>query len=224
MISNGEIIFRLLLAALMGSIIGLERERLLWAPGLRTHMLVCVGSCLMMITSVFGFSDILGTPNVVLDPSRIASQVVSGIGFLGAGAILFRGNLIHGLTTAASIWSVAGTGLAIGGGLYFSAVAATAIILVILAGIKPLEEKYKSTNFDCKFYIRAKRGELSLKVFQKAMLGYSVFIKQFVVQSEIAHDYDEIEIVLTRVREKRVMEIIAALERIPCVLEVKKIS
>ena len=103
MLHNTEIIYRLLIAAFLGSLIGFERERLLWAAGLRTHMLVCVGSCLIMVVSSFGFSDILGTANVVLDPSRIAAQVVSGIGFLGAGAILLRGDTIRGLTTAASI-------------------------------------------------------------------------------------------------------------------------
>src|ERR1700693_4477073 len=81
-----EMLIRLIAAAALGSLIGFERERLLWAAGIRTHMLVCVGSCLIMIVSQYGFSNILTHQNVVLDPSRIAAQVVSGIGFLGAGA------------------------------------------------------------------------------------------------------------------------------------------
>ena len=89
MLSGTEIIIRLALASLFGALIGLERERKDWSAGLRTHMMVCVGSCLIMIVSAFGFTDILGTANVTLDPSRIAAQVVSGIGFIGAGAILF---------------------------------------------------------------------------------------------------------------------------------------
>ena len=100
-----QMIVRLLVAAALGSVIGADRERLAWAAGLRTHMLVCVGSCLFMIVSAFGFADILGTSHVVLDPSRIAAQVVSGIGFLGAGSILLRGEVVRGLTTAASLWS-----------------------------------------------------------------------------------------------------------------------
>lgn len=99
-----------LTAAALGSLIGFEGERLLWAAGIRTHMLVCVGSCLIMIVSQYGFSSILTEKNVVLDPSRIAAQVVSGIGFLGAGAILARGEIVKGLTTAASIWTVAAVG------------------------------------------------------------------------------------------------------------------
>src|ERR1700735_487316 len=137
MIYNAEMLIRLVVAAALGRLIGFERERLLWAAGIRTHMLVCVGSCLIMIVSQYGFSSILNEKNVVLDPSRIAAQVVSGIGFLGAGAILARGEIVKGLTTEASIWTVAAIGLAVGGGLYFAAAASTTII-IILAGIKPL--------------------------------------------------------------------------------------
>src|SRR5471032_3633542 len=142
MLSNVELISRLILAAALGSVIGFERERLSWAAGLRTHMLVCVGSTLIMMVSAFGFSDVLGQKNVVLDPSRIAAQVVSGIGFLGAGSILLRGEIVRGLTTAASLWSVAGIGLAVGGGMYTAAVGATVIIFIILAGVKPLERRF----------------------------------------------------------------------------------
>src|ERR1700712_4294191 len=141
MTNEWEMVGRLAFSALLGSAIGFERERLAWAAGLRTHMLVCVGSTMIMIVSTYGFSDVLGS-GVVLDPSRMAAQVVSGIGFLGAGAILARGEVVRGLTTAASVWSVAGIGLAVGGGLYMPAVGATVIILIILAGIKPLERRF----------------------------------------------------------------------------------
>jgi putative Mg2+ transporter-C (MgtC) family protein len=92
-LSHQDVLIRLLLAAFLGSVIGFERERLLWAAGIRTHMVVCVGACLIMIVSAFGFGDSLTSNNVVLDPSRVAAQVVSGIGFLGAGAILARGEI-----------------------------------------------------------------------------------------------------------------------------------
>src|SRR5690606_25687884 len=116
---------------------------------------------LIMIVSAFGFADILGAEHVVLDPSRVAAQVVSGIGFLGAGAILLRGSVIRGLTTAASIWAVAGIGLAIGGGLYFAGIASTLVILIILAGVKPLEEMYRERNQSCNLEIRADHGGLT---------------------------------------------------------------
>src|SRR5580698_219199 len=99
MITWQEITLRLLIATALGSAIGLERARLERGAGLRTHMLVCLGSALMMIVSTFGFSDILGVHNVELDPSRVAAQVVSGIGFIGAGTIIFhRQEVIKGLT------------------------------------------------------------------------------------------------------------------------------
>ncbi len=140
MISIEEIIIRLVAAAVLGSLIGFERERLDWVAGLRTHMLVCLGSALAAIISAFGFQDILGAPAVALDPSRIAAQVISGIGFLGAGTILFlRHEIVRGLTTAAGLWAVAAIGLAIGTGLYLAAVVSTGIALIILAGLRPLE-------------------------------------------------------------------------------------
>ncbi|NLO28234.1 MAG: MgtC/SapB family protein, partial [Actinobacteria bacterium] len=102
-----EIVIRLVVAAFLGSLVGFERERLHWAAGLRTHMLVCLGSALAIIVSAYGFRDVLGTPAVALDPSRIAAQVISGIGFLGAGTIIFlRREIVRGLTTAAGLWAV----------------------------------------------------------------------------------------------------------------------
>ncbi|MEW9571965.1 MgtC/SapB family protein [Rhodanobacter sp. Si-c] len=144
MIQPYEILLRLLLAALLGGVIGVNRGRLEWAAGLRTHMLVSVGAALAIIVSAFGFADVLTRPDVVLDPSRIAAQVISGVGFLGAGTILFlqREQVIRGLTTAAGLWAVSAIGLAAGSGLYFAAVAATAVIWVILALLKPIERRF----------------------------------------------------------------------------------
>ncbi|WP_374166483.1 MgtC/SapB family protein [Arcticibacter sp. MXS-1] len=140
MIEWSEIVIRLSLAALFGAIIGLERERKNWAAGLRTHMLVCVGSALTMMVSAYGFMDVLGTKNVVLDPSRIAAQVISGIGFIGAGTILFlRQGIVRGLTTAAGLWTVAAIGLATGGGMYFAASIATTLAIIILFILQPFE-------------------------------------------------------------------------------------
>src|SRR5262245_8007329 len=104
-------------------------------------MLVSVGSSLVMIVSAYGFDEVLRPSRVVLDPSRVAAQVVSGIGFLGAGLILRRNQSVHGLTTAASVWAVAAVGLAAGGGLYLAATSGTVLMLAILAAIKPLEDR-----------------------------------------------------------------------------------
>lgn len=114
MIAPWELVLRLAVAAILGALVGLERERLEWAAGMRTHALVSLGSALFMVVSIFGFSDILNEQHVILDPSRVAAQVASGIGFIGAGTIIFRREVVKGLTTAASIWAVAAVGLAVG--------------------------------------------------------------------------------------------------------------
>lgn len=150
MITYYEIFIRLLLAALLGGLIGLERERKELSAGLRTHMMVSLGSSLIMIVSSFGFFDVLGNENIGLDPSRVAAQVVSGIGFLGAGTILFlRQGIVRGLTTASGLWTVAAIGLATGGGLYFAAAIATVIALIILwalpAVVHLFSNKHKHT-------------------------------------------------------------------------------
>lgn len=143
MLAWKEILIRLLLASLFGALIGLERERKNWSAGMRTHMMVCVGSSLIMIVSAFGFADVLGKDHIVLDPARVAAQVISGIGFIGAGAILFlKQGTIRGLTTASGLWTVAAIGLATGGGMYFAAGATTIIALIILWALQPFERMY----------------------------------------------------------------------------------
>lgn len=134
MITQWEILIRLVLAVAAGGLIGLEREIHGRAAGFRTHILVCLGSTLIMLLSIYGFT---GAP-VQGDPARLAAQVVSGIGFLGAGTILREGLSIKGLTTAASLWVVAGIGLAIGSGFYLGAVIAT--VLAVLTLVNKLEQ------------------------------------------------------------------------------------
>lgn len=125
-----EFILRLFLAGIMGAIIGLDREYRAKEAGYRTHFLVSLGSALIMIVSQHGFGEILDTPNVNLDPSRIASQVVTGIGFIGAGTIILHKQIVRGLTTAAGIWATSGIGLAIGAGMYLLGISATILTLI----------------------------------------------------------------------------------------------
>src|SRR4051794_16474857 len=198
MLSHSETLLRLLAAAALGSLIGFERERLLWAAGIPTHMLVCVGACLFMIVSASGFSTSLGA-NVVLDPSRVAAQVVSGIGFLGAGAILARGEVVKGLTTAASIWTVAAIGLAVGGGLYFAAGVSTVVILGILAGMKPLEEAYRARNQSFRVSITATHGSLTPERLRRALGIRPAQLKRFLVRAGKDGADDIITAVVTRV-------------------------
>lgn len=130
---------RLIVASLLGLAVGFEREIHGHPAGLRTHMLVALGSCLFTVLSAEGFGE--GDPSVPIDPTRIAAQIVSGIGFLGAGAILKDGIVIRGLTTAASLWAIAAVGMAAGAGEYLIATVAAAVILVSLWPINVLSER-----------------------------------------------------------------------------------
>jgi putative Mg2+ transporter-C (MgtC) family protein len=223
MLAHWELVLRLLIAAGLGSLIGAERERLIWAAGLRTHMLVCVGACLFMVVSAYGFSTVIG-PGVVLDPSRVAAQVVSGIGFLGAGSILMRGDLIRGLTTAASLWTVAAIGLAVGGGLYVEAVAATAIIFIILAGIKPIEKWYQSRKQTLSMRLRVKRGKMSLATLEEALGVRGQRISRFISVPSSNASTEEFDVTIKRLSENDKAEIVRMLGALPNVREAVKTS
>ncbi|CAM3030132.1 MgtC/SapB family protein [Paenibacillus sediminis] len=145
-IDNVHILLRLLTAMLLGGLIGLERERSNHAAGLRTHILVCLGSALIMLLSIYGFSEFVNEGNVRIDPARLAASVITGIGFLGAGTILFTGKSITGLTTAASVWIVAALGLAVGAGFYFAASVSTVLVLLTLWGFNILEQRFIRTS------------------------------------------------------------------------------
>ena len=195
MLDTTEIALRLLLAAVLGGVIGFDRERHTWAAGLRTHMLVCLGAALAMIVSAFGFADVLQQrPMVTLDPSRIAAQVISGIGFLGAGTIMFmhRENVIRGLTTAAGLWTVAAIGLAVGGGMYRAAAIATVVAWVILAVLKPLERRFAMRRALPKMLLRF-GGVASLAEIEQALNRHHLPASTIVTR-RVPGDGDEVSI------------------------------
>ncbi|MEK3719166.1 MgtC/SapB family protein [Paenibacillus sp. FSL H8-0034] len=125
-----EYLLRVILAGICGALVGYERKNRMKEAGIRTHFVVALGASLMMIISKYGFQDQNGWENVAFDPSRIAAQVVSGVGFLGAGMIFMQRLTIKGLTTAAGIWATAGVGMAIGAGLYVLGAGVAIIIFV----------------------------------------------------------------------------------------------
>lgn len=127
-----DMTLRILAALALGGLIGFEREVNNHAAGFRTHILVCVGSATIMLLSIYGFGEFANELNVRMDPARLAAQVITGIGFLGAGAIIRTGSYVSGLTTAASIWVVAAIGLCIGAGFYYGAVLVAFLVLVSL--------------------------------------------------------------------------------------------
>jgi len=131
---NGVCILNIVIAALLGGAIGLEREYRSKEAGFRTHFLVGLGSGLFMVLSLYGFEDFIGIHGIQRDPSRIAAQVVSGIGFIGAGCIIFQKNAVKGLTTAAGLWVTSAIGMTAGAGMYALSAVATALVLLCLEG------------------------------------------------------------------------------------------
>ncbi len=177
-----EIIVKLFASFILAGIIGLEREFHGRAAGLRTHILVCVGSCLIMLTSVYiheAFKD--AGP---FDPARIAAGVVTGIGFLGAGTILrFRGSVI-GLTTAASIWTSAAIGLAIGAGFYYGALIATFFVLVTLFLISRLEIVFVSRTTYKTLIVTSDRRASIVENIRKVLSRHKVEITDIDIEKD----------------------------------------
>lgn len=155
------ITIRLLMAAFLSGLIGIERETKKQPAGLRTHLLVGTGACLMMILSVTGFDTYINTMTGPLqfDPSRIPSYVISGIGFLGAGTIIVNRGSVKGLATAASIWVAAGLGLVIGIGMYYVAVLSTLIVIGTLFVLGKVEKRYISTHKQKQIFVIAEDSE-----------------------------------------------------------------
>jgi putative Mg2+ transporter-C (MgtC) family protein len=133
-LSLAELALRIGLAAGLGAAIGLERELREREAGLRTHLLVSLGAALFTLVSAYGWTDwsFSTRSGIVFDPTRIAAQIVTGVGFLGAGAIIRHGLTVRGLTTAATLWTVAAIGMAVGAGYYWAAILTTAVVLVTL--------------------------------------------------------------------------------------------
>jgi putative Mg2+ transporter-C (MgtC) family protein len=185
LISDLEIVIRLVAAAVIAGIIGLEREINNRPAGLRTHMLVAIGSSLMMLVSKYGFLEFNNA-----DPSRLAAQVVSGIGFLGAGTIIMSERTVHGLTTAASLWATACIGLATGAGYYVGAAIGSilvifTLVILLVAEKTVLKYKYKNIKIDAveRLGLINDLGE----VFKK----YSLHIKNMKVETKESLSGDE---------------------------------
>src|SRR5919199_1927729 len=220
-IAPEQIILRLLIATILGAVVGLERERLEWAAGLRTHALVCVGAALFMIVSAFGFAEALGSSDVVLDPSRVAAQVVSGIGFLGAGTIILRREIVRGLTTAASIWAVAAIGLAVGGGMYLAALVATGLVLVILAVLRPIEWRVFGQRRARQGSLMVDAQEISLSDIKAEIEAANLRLDRMVIRSSDSAEADHIELFLASVSsEEQLFSLVEGLRRFAGVREI----
>lgn len=223
MITWQEIITRLLIAVALGGVVGIERQRYDWAAGLRTHMIVCLGSALIMIVSAYGFADITGKPGISLDPSRIAAQVVSGIGFLGAGTILFLKNeVIKGLTTAAGLWAVAGIGLAVGSGLFLAATVSTVLVLIILVVVKPYKKRLTRPVQRNEIELLVNRETSSLTEIEAIAKAHKFSFSQIVIEQIENSNIDIIQIKFNQIENSTsLLSIIDVLKQLSCVQEVR---
>ena len=180
-----EFTFRLFLAGILGAIIGLEREYRAKEAGFRTHFLVSLGSALIMIVSQYGFEGVLGENGIGLDPSRVAAQVVSGIGFIGAGTIIIQRQFVRGLTTAAGIWATSGIGLAIGGGLYGVGIVATTFTLLGLELLSIIFRKVGMHSISLEF---CTSEENNLKKITEKITSANGRFVSYSVKKEISED------------------------------------
>src|SRR5215212_2690820 len=216
-----EVVLRLVVAVVLGGLVGLERERLEWAAGMRTHALVSLGSALFMVVSIFGFSDILDKQHVILDPSRVAAQVASGIGFIGAGTIILRREVVKGLTTAASIWAVAAVGLAVGGGMFLAAVCATLLALVLLVLARPVKQRLFPNRKEARRLRLVLSKGASLAELRSEIEASEVPLERIVVRPGSSAEEDDAELVLGKgSQEEELLSLIDSLRRVSGVREV----
>ncbi|UOQ49485.1 MgtC/SapB family protein [Gracilibacillus caseinilyticus] len=179
-----ESVSKLMIALILAGLIGFEREVNKHSAGFRTHILVGVSSCLMMLLSINGFDYFIEHyDNVRFDPARIPSYVISGIGFLGAGTIIVNGGTIRGLTTAASIWAVAGLGLIVGIGMYKEAIVTTLIILISLVVLNKFEQRLHRKNHYIIFEVKLSKNKDTSKFIERVQ-SFPIEIREFDIYNE----------------------------------------
>jgi putative Mg2+ transporter-C (MgtC) family protein len=205
---------RLLIAAALGALIGLEREIHQHPAGMRTHLLLALGAAAFTELSMFAFNDVIGRPDIDLDPSRVAAQIVSGIGFLGGGAIIKYGTSIRGLTTAASLWATASVGMAIGGGLLLLGTVAALLMLLSLGPLNYVVNRLR-LGADRAIRLRLVLGQLEqLGVVSEELRRHRVEIAG-VGSQRLGEGRFEVELDVRLPHGLRADEVLEVLSRIP---------
>ncbi|MUK90441.1 MgtC/SapB family protein [Ornithinibacillus sp. L9] len=214
------IVVRVLIALVLSGLIGFEREFKNHPAGFRTHILVGVGSCLMMVLSLFGFEAFIDAhENVRFDPARIPSYVISGIGFLGAGTIMVYGGTIRGLTTAASIWAVAGLGLVVGAGMYTTAVFTTVVILLSLVFLNNFENLFTKGKKSSVIEIVAQPG-LAINNIISVIEEFDVTIKKV----EIVKVENDLRSIFIKIERDSLVDHISFFEELSQIKHVRNVS
>jgi putative Mg2+ transporter-C (MgtC) family protein len=212
----------LIVALVLSSAIGVERELRHKSAGMRTHTLVGLGAALFMLISKFGFSDVLSPGHVVLDPSRVAAQIVTGIGFIGGGLIFVRRDLVRGLTTAAAVWLTAAVGAAAGAGLLVLATAVTALHFLVLYGYSPIVQRLPQSRGRSVLCLRYRHGSGALRRALEICTASGFAVDEV----SIDHDRDgepgqrEVAVTMELQGRGRLGQLVAALEDLDGVLSV----
>jgi putative Mg2+ transporter-C (MgtC) family protein len=194
----------LTLALLLSSLIGLEREFRMKSAGLRTHTLVGVAAALIMLISKYGFTDVISRYEIVLDPSRVAAQIVTGIGFIGGGLIFVQKDVVRGLTTAAIIWLTAAVGMACGAGLPVLAVFVTAAHFLVLYGYRPIERRVLSARAELQ--VRYAPGKGAVEKIMQMCTGRGFQIQELAVEQNDPESTDEARTIHLRLQGRGSIE------------------
>jgi putative Mg2+ transporter-C (MgtC) family protein len=214
MSSDLELLGRLLLAAVLGGAIGAERELNDQAAGLRTHMLLTIGACLFTLISAYGFGGGIGT-----DPSRLAAQIVTGIGFLGGGAIVRHGLTVKGLTTAASIWATASVGVAIGAGSYILGIGGAVLVVGTLFALRRVSNLLQRWGVSREEYVLATVPDFDVQRVVELVRGERVDLRG--LERQEREDGDRV-VLLVKLRPRyRPEQLLDALGRLEGVLQVE---
>ncbi len=210
-----EFLLRLILASLLGGVIGLERQIRAKEAGVRTHILIGIGSAMFMIVSKYGFYDVIEHSHIGLDPSRIAAQVVTGVGFLGAGNILVQKQTIRGLTTAADVWVTAAIGLVIGSGMYEVGIIGTIMALIVLEFFRQLSYRFLNRHLQLRMRIAAGTAQVVLAWLTEQ--GYRIQLRS------LANDTSDCHVLTANVEYTEaisVNQILSSLKENPAIEEV----
>jgi putative Mg2+ transporter-C (MgtC) family protein len=225
-----EMILRLALAAVLGGVVGMERGSGDRPAGFRTHILVCAGSALIMLVSMYGFEGFDKVPFEYpknRDSARIAAQVVSGIGFLGAGTILHEGITVRGLTTAASLWMISAIGLATGAGMYFVSITATVITFLTLTAFHSVEKRFAVVNSKSdKKYVRVTASNIPGLVAEVAsfLALNGIKVKTINVQNSYLNDKVVLELYLKFNKELDLGMIMDGLQQIEGIKSIENVG
>ena len=220
---QGEFILRLLLSALLGAVIGFERKSRGKEAGLRTHIIVAIASAAMMIISKYGFSDFnlmnIGGTEIKFDPTRIASQIVTGVGFLGAGTIFFSKKTVYGLTTAAGIWATSGVGMAVGAGMYIFGILAC-VLIVFSQVVLHLNFKFLKTPQEEHITITIDDTENCVSHINEILLKHKIQTEKMNLK-RVSGSLVEIDLDVVVQNTLSSSQIIELFEKTPCIKSIK---